>query len=51
MRSPRAEANGEQGEHYDPQFTYREGDEAGYFTISEEFGGDATDVGTSGAGT
>ena len=51
MRSPRAEAAGEQGEHYDPLFTYREGDEAGYFAISEESGGDAADVGPSGAGT
>ena len=51
VRSPRAEAAGEQGEHYDPLFTYREGDEAGYFAVSEESGGDATDVGPSGAGT
>ena len=28
VRSPRAEAAGEQGEHYDPLFTHREGDEA-----------------------
>ena len=26
VRSPRAEAIGEQGEHYDPLFTYNEGD-------------------------
>jgi len=51
VRSPRAEAAGEQGEHYDPLFTYREGDEASYFTVSEESGGDAADVGPSGAGT
>ena len=51
MRSPRAEAAGEQGEHYDPLFTYREGDEDGYFAVSEESGGDAADVGPSGAGT
>ena len=51
MRSPRAEAAGEQGEHYDPLFTYREGNEAGYFTVSEESGGDAVDVGPSSAGT
>ena len=51
VRSPRAEAAGDQGEHYDPLFTYREGDEAGYFAVSEEFGGDAADVGPSGAGT
>ena len=51
MRSPRAETAGEQGEHYDPLFTYREGDEAGYFAVSEESGGDAADVGPSGAGS
>ena len=49
--SPRAEAVGEQGEHFDPLFTYKEGDEAGYFTVSEESGDDAADVGPSGAGT
>ena len=32
-------------------FTYKEGDEAGYFAVSEESGGDAVDVGPSGAGT
>ena len=51
VRDPRAEAVGEQGEHYDPLFTYREGDEASYFAVSEEFRGDAADVGPSGAGT
>ena len=51
VRSPRAEAAGEQGEHYDPLFTYREGDEAGYFAVSEESGGDVADVGPSDAGT
>jgi len=51
VTSPRAEAVGEQGEHYDPLFTYKEGDEAGYFAILEESGGDAADVGPSGAGT
>ena len=51
MRDPRAEAAREQGEHYDPLFTYREGDEAGYFAVSEESGGDAADVGLSGVGT
>ena len=50
-KSPRAEAVGEQGEHYDPLFTYKEGDEAGYFAVSEESGDDAADVGPSGAGT
>ena len=51
MRSPRAEAVGEQGEHYDPLFTYKEGDEAGYFAVSEESRDDAAGVGPSGAGT
>ena len=51
MTSPRAGAVEEQGEHYDPLFTYKEGDEAGYFSVSEESGGDAADVGPSGAGT
>ena len=51
VRSPRAEAVGEQGEHYDPLFTYKEGDEAGYFAVSEGSGGDVADVGPSGAGT
>ena len=51
VRDPRAEAAGEQGEHYDPLFTYREGDEDSYFTVSKESGGDAADVGPSGAGT
>jgi len=51
VRSTRAEATGEQGEHYDPLFTYREGDEAGYFAVSEESGDDAADVGPSGAET
>jgi len=51
VRSPRAEAVGEEGKHYDLLFTYKEGDEAGYFVISEESGDDAADVGPSGAGT
>ena len=51
MRSPRADTVGEQGEHYDPLFTYKEGDEAFYFAVSEGSGGDAADVGPSGAGT
>ena len=38
-------------EHYNPLFTYREGDEAAYFSVSEESGDDAADVGPSGAGT
>ena len=51
MTSPRGEAVKEHGEHYDPLFTYKEGDEAGYFAISNESGGNAADVGPSGAGT
>ena len=51
MRSPRAETVGEQGEHYDPLFTYKEGDEAGYFAVSEGSGDGAAGVGPSGAGT
>ena len=31
-------------------FTYREGDEASYFVISDKFEGGAADVGPSGAG-
>jgi len=42
---------GEQGNYYDPLFTYKEGDEASYFIISEDSGGDTADVGPSGAGT
>ena len=44
VRDPRAEVVGEQGEHYDPLFTCREGDEASYFAVSEESGGDAANV-------
>ena len=51
MRDSRAEAGGEQEEHCDPLFTYREGNEASYFAVSEESGGDAADVGPSGART
>ena len=51
MTSLRAEVVEEQGEHYDPLFTYKEGDEAGYFAVSEESGDHAADVGPSGAGT
>ena len=51
MTSPRAGAVEEQGEHYDPLFTYKEGDEVGYFAVSEEFGGNAANIGPSGAGT
>ena len=32
-------------------FTYREGDKASYFVISEDFEGGTTDVGPSGVGT
>ena len=45
VTSPRAEAVGEQGEHYHPLSAYNEGDEAGYFAVPEEFGGDVADVG------
>ena len=48
-REPRSQEN--KGEHYDPLFTYREGDEDSYFAISEESGGNVADVGPSGAGT
>jgi len=44
-----AEAAREQGEHYDPLFTY--GTEAGSFARPEESGGDVADIGPSGAGT
>ena len=51
MTSSRAAAVEEHGEHYDPLFTYKEGDKAGYFAVSDESGGNAADVGPSGAGT
>jgi len=51
VTSPRAEAVEEQGEHYDPLFTYKKGDEAGYFAVSDESGGNAADIGPSGVGT
>ena len=44
------EVTGEQGDYYDPLFTYKEGDEASYFVISDESESGATDVGPSGAG-
>ena len=47
VRDPRAEAVGEQGDYYDPLFTYKEGDEPSYFVASEDSGGDAADVGPS----
>ena len=50
-REPRAEAAREQGDYYDPLFTYKKGDEATYFVVSEDSRGDAADVGPSGAGT
>jgi len=43
-----AEAAGEQGEHYDPLFTY--GTETSSFAHPEESEGDAADIGPSGAG-
>ena len=51
MTSSRAAAVEEHGEHYDPLFTYKEGDEAGYFAVSEESGDGAAGVGPSGIGT
>jgi len=51
VTSPSAEAIREQGGHYYPLFTYNEGDEGSYFAVSEEFGGDAADVGPPGVGT
>ena len=50
-KDPEVEAVGERGDYYDPLFTYKEGDEASYFVVSEESRGDAADVGPSGAGT
>jgi len=50
-REPRAEVAGEQGGYYDPLFTYKEGDEASYFVVSEDSRGDTAGVGPSGAGT
>ena len=44
------ETAGEQGEYYDPLFTYKEGDEASYFVISEDSEGDAAGVGPLGVG-
>ena len=44
-----AEEHGEQGDQYDPLFAY--GTAAGSFALSEESGGDAADIGPSGAGT
>ena len=41
------EVAGEQGEHYNPLFTYMEGEEASYF-ISDELEGRAANVGPSG---
>ena len=49
-REPGTEAAREQGDYYDPLFTYKEGDEASYFVVSEDSRGDAVDVDPSGAG-
>ena len=51
VRGPRAKAAGEQEDYYDPLFTYKEGDEASYFVVSEDSRGDAANIGPSGAGT
>jgi len=42
------EVGGEQGDYYNPLFTYREGDEASYF-VSDELEGYAADIDPSGA--
>ena len=49
-REPRTEAAREQGDSYDPLFTYKEGDEASYFVVSEDSRGDTADIGPSGVG-
>ena len=49
-REPRAETAEEQGDYYDPLFTYKEGDEASYFVLSEDSRRDAAGVGPSGTG-
>jgi len=46
----RAEATRERGDYYYPLFTYKEGDEASYFVVSEDSEGNAADVGPSGTG-
>ena len=51
MTSPGARVAEAQGEHYDPLFVYKEGDEAGHFVVSEESGGNAANASPSGAGT
>jgi len=50
-REPRTEAVGEQGDYYDPLFTYKEGNEASYFVVLEDSEGDEADIGPSGVGT
>jgi len=45
----RTEVVGEQGDYYDLLFTYKEGDEASYFVVSDEPEGCATDAGPFGA--
>jgi len=50
-REQRAEATREHEDSYDPLFTYKEGDEASYFVVSEDSESDAADVGPSGVGT
>jgi len=44
------EAAGEQGDYYDPLFTYWEGNEASYFVVSEDSEGGVAGVGPSGVG-
>ena len=50
-REPRSEAARKQGDSYDPLFTYKKGDKASYFVVSEDSRGNVADVGPSGAGT
>ena len=45
IQEPRPQEN--RGGYYDPLFTYKEGDKASYFVISEDSEGDATGVGPS----
>ena len=50
IRDTGTEVVGEQGDYYDPLFTYKEGDEASYFVISDESEVGTADVGPSSAG-
>ena len=50
IRDTGTEVAGEQGDYYDPLFTYKQGDIASYFVISDESEGSVADVGPSSAG-